>query len=132
MGQRIEPSVFSFERVLAAFLFLASPGCFVLVSEVDIADCDRGSGACSVTQPKVYGEKRAAFSVADLTGAELAPLPAVGSRQGRKPGMRVVFLTRTGTVPFMRYSTDIAKGEMREQVEAVTRFVATPTERTLH
>ena len=44
---------------------------------------------------------------------------------------RVVFLTRKGPVPFMGYATGLAVGEMREQVEAVTRFVAAPTARQL-
>ncbi|MFN7989169.1 MAG: hypothetical protein U0529_16970 [Thermoanaerobaculia bacterium] len=124
--------MFSFERVLAAFLILFSSGCYVLVSEVDVADCDRGIGTCSVVRQKVYGEQRASFPVVDLTGAELARLPRSHTKPGSKPALRVVFLTRTGPVPFMGYATGIATGEMRGQVEDVTRFVATPTERTLH
>ena len=70
-GHRIEPSVVTFARVLAALLILLSPGCYVPVSEVDTVVCDRGTGTCSVVRRKVYGEQRVTFPIADLTGAEL-------------------------------------------------------------
>ena len=130
-GHRIEPSVVTFARVLAALLILLSPGCYVPVSEVDTAVCDRGTGTCSVVRRKVYGEQRVTFPIADLTGAELMRLPGPGMSRKGEPGLRVVFLTRKGPVPFMGYATGLAVGEMREQVEAVTRFVAAPTARQL-
>jgi hypothetical protein len=120
-----------FARILAALLTMSSAGCFVLVAEVDVAVCDRGSGTCSVVQRKVYGEQLASFPVADLTGAELGRLPGPRPSRTGEPGLRVVLLTKTGPVPFMGYATGLAKGEMREQVAAVARYVATPTAKQL-
>jgi hypothetical protein len=116
-----------FTRALAVFFLLFSGGCFVLIAEVDTAVCARDDGTCRVTHRKVYRTFAESFPVADLTGAELSAITGFSRRQGEEPGLRVVFLTKQGPKPFMRYATALAQGEMEEQAAAVARFVATPT-----
>lgn len=111
---------------------LLSGGCYCLVAEVDTLTCDRGAGVCTLTRAKPIGATTQSFAVEDLKGAELGAGWKSGSSSSKpSTGTRVLLITKQETIPFMGYTTDLARAEMKEQVAAVQRYVSSPTTRRL-
>ncbi len=111
---------------------LLSGGCFCFVAEVDTLTCDRSAGVCTLTRAKPLRATTLSFAVEDLKGAEVGS-GWKSSYSSSKPstGKRVLLITKQETIPFMSYTTDLAKAEMKDQVAAVERYVASPTTRRL-
>jgi hypothetical protein len=110
---------------------LLSGGCYCLVAEVDTLTCDRSADVCTVTRAKPLGATTQSFAVEDLKGAEVGSGGKPGGTAKPSTGKRVLFITKQETIPFMNYTTDLAKAEMEEQAAAVARYVASPTTRHL-
>jgi hypothetical protein len=111
---------------------LSSGACYSLIAEVDSVSCDRDAGGCEVTRVKVYRTSTQSFPVAELTGADLRPIP------GPEPDdntadmtVRVVILTDKQPIPFMTYASAFGLSGMEADVNAVSRYVASPSVKRL-
>ena len=115
-------------RRFAAVLLFAGL-CAALMFERDTLSCDRDAGTCSLTRRRLTRTVSRSFSVADLTGAELAELPSSDSDTG--PTHQIVVLTRQERIPLMGYGSGLFLEAMQEDVGAVARFAVTPSAKRL-
>jgi hypothetical protein len=106
---------------------LSGGSCYSLIAEVDTASCDRDTGGCEVKRAKVYRTSTQSFPVAELTGADLRPLPGPEPDDNTSDStVRVVLLTKKQPVAFMTYASAFGLSGMEADVNAVTRYVANP------
>ncbi|HET6899455.1 MAG TPA: hypothetical protein VFK70_13950, partial [Vicinamibacteria bacterium] len=98
---------------LALLMILCSGACYSLVAEVDTASCDRDAGLCTVTLAKVGRTITRSFPVAELTGADLRPLPGPEPNDNTvNMTVRVVLLKNGQPVPFMTYASAVGLSGM--------------------
>jgi hypothetical protein len=117
---------------LTLLMILCSGACYGLVAEVDTAACDRDAGQCTVTLAKVGRTTTQSFPVAELTGAALRPLPGPEPNDNtQNMTVRVVLLKNGQPVPFMTYASAFGLSGMEADVNAVTRYVASPSVKRL-
>jgi len=113
-------------RVAGVLFMLGGVFLYALLAEVDTVSCDRATDVCVVTRGATLRGSTQSFAVADLTGAELET-EAPQNRRSKTVNSRVVLQTKKGPVAFMQWFTNVAPGEMAEQVAAVNRYAATPS-----